>query len=33
MPANNEVGAKIKNLREMRCVTVEELSQRCGLTP
>jgi transcriptional regulator with XRE-family HTH domain len=33
MPANNEVGAKIRNLREMRCVTVEELSQRCGLTP
>ena len=33
MPANNEVGAKIRNLREMKCVTVEDLSQRCGLTP
>ncbi len=32
MPANNEVGAKIKGLREMRLVSVEELSQRSGLT-
>ena len=31
MPANNEVGAKIKSLREMRRVTLEELSERCGL--
>ena len=32
MPANNEVGAKIKNLREMRCVSLEELSESCGLS-
>lgn len=32
MPANNEVGAKIKGLREMRCVTLEELSERSGLS-
>lgn len=32
MPANNEVGAKIKGLREMRQVSLEELSERCGLT-
>ena len=31
MPANNEVGAKIKGLRELRGVTLEELSERCGL--
>ena len=31
MPANNEVGAKIKGLREMRGVALEELSERCGL--
>ena len=31
MPANNHVGAKIKGLRELRSVTVEELSERCGL--
>ena len=33
MPANNEVGAKIKSLRELRGVTVEELSERSGMTP
>lgn len=32
MPANNEVGAKIKNLRELRGVSLEELSQRCGMS-
>jgi transcriptional regulator with XRE-family HTH domain len=32
MPANNEVGSKIRDLREMRCVSQEELSERCGLT-
>jgi len=32
MPANNEVGAKIKGLREMRGVSLEELSERCGLS-
>ena len=32
MPANNEVGAKIKGLREMRGVALEELSERCGLS-
>lgn len=32
MPANNEVGAKIRNLREMRCVSLEELSESCGLS-
>ena len=31
MPANNEVGAKIRDLREMRGVSLEELSARCGL--
>lgn len=33
MPANNAVGAKIKGLRELRGVTVEELSERSGMTP
>ena len=33
MPANNEVGAKIKGLRELRGVTVEELSERSGMKP
>ena len=33
MPNNNEVGAKIKDLRELRGVTVEELSERCGMKP
>ena len=32
MPANNEVGSKIRDLREMRCVSQEELSERCGLS-
>jgi len=32
MPANNEVGAKIKSLREMRGVSQEELSERCGMS-
>lgn len=32
MPANNEVGAKIKNLRELRGVSLDELSQRCCMT-
>ncbi len=32
MPANNEVGAKIRNLREMRAVSLEELSERCGMS-
>jgi len=32
MPANNEVGAKIRNLREMRCVSLDELSERSGLS-
>ena len=32
MPANNEVGAKITGLREMRGVALEELSERCGLS-
>lgn len=32
MPANNEVGAKIRDLREMRCVSLEELSERSGLS-
>lgn len=29
MPANNEVGAKIRNLRELRGISTEELAQRC----
>lgn len=33
MPSNNEVGAKIKGIRALRQVTVEELSERCGLCP
>lgn len=33
MPANNAVGSKIKGLRELRSVTVEELSERTGLSP
>jgi transcriptional regulator with XRE-family HTH domain len=33
MPANNEVGAKIKGLREMRGISVEELADRSGLQP
>lgn len=33
MPNNNEVGAKIKGIRELRQVTLEELSERCGLAP
>lgn len=32
MPANNEIGAKIKGLREMRGVTVEDLAERSHLT-
>lgn len=32
MPANNEVGAKIRDLREMRCVSIDELSERSGLS-
>ncbi|MFA6815195.1 MAG: XRE family transcriptional regulator [Lentisphaeria bacterium] len=31
MPANNEVGAKIKGLRKLRGVTIEELSERCDM--
>ncbi|NLF94896.1 MAG: helix-turn-helix domain-containing protein [Oligosphaeraceae bacterium] len=31
MPANNEIGAKIRALRELRQVSVEELSERCHL--
>ncbi len=33
MPANNAVGAKIKGLRELRGVTVEELSERSEMSP
>ena len=32
MPANNEIGVKIKGLREMRCITVEDLAERSHLT-
>lgn len=32
MPANNEIGAKIKGLRQMRGVSVEELAERSHLT-
>ncbi len=31
MSANNELGEKIKGLREMRCVSIEELAERSGL--
>ncbi len=33
MPANNEIGAKIRNLRELHAVTLEELSERCNMPP
>lgn len=33
MPANNAVGSKIKGLRELRSVSVEDLSERTGLLP
>lgn len=32
MPTNNEIGAKIRDLREMRRVSVEELAERSQLT-
>ena len=32
MPVNNEFGAKIRGLREIRNISAEDLSQRCGLT-
>lgn len=32
MPDNNQVGAKIRDLRELRGVSVEELSERSGLS-
>lgn len=32
MPANNAVGSKIKGLRELRSVSIEELSERTGLS-
>jgi len=31
MPANNEVGAKIRNLRELRGISLDELAQRCQM--
>ncbi|MFA6930515.1 MAG: XRE family transcriptional regulator [Lentisphaeria bacterium] len=33
MPANNEVGEKIKNLRELREISIDELAQRCNMQP
>lgn len=33
MPANNEVGAKIKGLRELRGISIDELAQRCMMQP
>ena len=33
MPANNEVGAKIRNLRELRGISLDELAQRCQMQP
>ena len=32
MPVNNEFGQKIRGLREIRGVSAEDLSKRCGLT-
>ncbi|NMA43858.1 MAG: helix-turn-helix domain-containing protein [Oligosphaeraceae bacterium] len=32
MAVNNEVGTKIKNLRELRDVSLEDLAQRCNMT-
>jgi len=31
MPTNNDVGAKIRCLREMRGVTLDEMSERCSM--
>ena len=32
MPANNEIGVKIKEIRELRGVSVEDLSERCAIS-
>ena len=32
MPTNNDVGAKIRGLRELRGISLEELSDRCGMS-
>ena len=32
MPANNQIGAKIKGLREMKLVSIEDLAERSHLT-
>jgi transcriptional regulator with XRE-family HTH domain len=32
MPANNDIGMKIKEIRELREVSVEELSERCAIS-
>ena len=31
MPANNQIGEKIKNLRELRGISLDELAQRCQM--
>ncbi|MDD3694896.1 MAG: XRE family transcriptional regulator [Lentisphaeria bacterium] len=32
MPVNNEVGTKIKNLRELRAISLAELAERCNMS-